>query len=221
MRTLIQQIRLNTVINFIGCGNPLSPVWIMGREEGGPWANTDDEIRRFSNLTFNNENELESPGTYTKYRRILESVYPVNYQNREYFITNLFPFGMPANANEDLPIETKEFFGFNIENYLAKIYEEIMPLRYQCLLMFFKSYDWKSKTIFFSSGMNSNDPQKEIKYFIEQLYCSEFTNLNFQSDPSVNNFLFDESKTKFITQQMGQYNVDPMITFLKEKDQAN
>lgn len=214
MRTLIQQIRLNTALNFIGYGNPLSTVWIMGREEGGPWANTDDEIRRFSNVSFKNENELESPGTYTNYRRILESVFPVNYQNREYFITNLFPFGMPSNANEDLTMETKEFFGFNIESNLEMIYKEIMHYRYQCLLTFFKSYDWKNKTIFFSSGMNYNDPQVELKCFIEQLYCSEFTTLNFQSDPNVINFLFDESRTKFITQQMSRYNVDPMINFL-------
>lgn len=214
MRTLDQQIRLNTVLNFIGCGNPLSSVWIMGREEAGQWSNSNEEIRKFSNISFTFENELEAPGTYTNYRKILEFVYPVNYQNREYFITNLFPFGMPSNANKDLSIETKEFFGFNIENNLARIYEEILPYRYQCLLTFFKSYNWNNKTIFFSSGMNYNDPKEELKCFIEQLYCSEFTNLNFQSDPSVNNFLFDESRTKFITQQMGWYNVDPMIEFL-------
>lgn len=215
MRTLTQQIRLNTALNFIGCGDPRSSIWIMGREEGGPWANRDDEIERFSNITFIPENELEGRGTYTNYRRILESVYPDNYNNREYFVTNLFPFGMPANANIDLPLETKEFFGFNVENDLSMIYEEIMPLRYQCLLIFFKNFDWINKKIFFSPGMNNNVPQEEIRYFIEQLFRSQFANINFQPIPNVNNFLIDETGTKYITQQMGRYNVDPLIEYLQ------
>lgn len=178
---------------FMGYGNPNSNVWFMGREEASPWDLSPEEIENYRNITHIFRNELEpceAGSAYFSYKQILIDIFPENYHSRNFFITNLFPFGI-HNKDNYTP-DQKGILGLN-ENDDMNTSNETFEERCIALRTFFRCHNWKNKYIFFCIG---TDYRNWLNRFLEYL------GVNIQNEyDSINgneHIMKSRNSTKFI-----------------------
>ena len=174
--TIEQKKRI--AIQFIGYGNPRSRLWFMGREEGKGYNKFDDKMFFESNdIVFDAKNLFDEgeiiSSTYGKYENIVKTIFPDLWdgEKKDFFVCNLYPFGKPSGEKNISPEEIK-LFGFDQNMSYKEIIDLILKDRFLALEVFFKSFNWKEKYIFYciGNGFNNKFPNKHLLEFFKYLY---------------------------------------------------
>ena len=143
--------RRSIVNNFIGYGNPKSSLWIFGREEGAGWPDNDFEIITLLDTQVDQNglfDSKESKGTYGNYNKLVKNIKPNLYQNRDFFVGNLLPFG---RKGDNISPKEAEYFSFEGLRY-SQLIDSIREERIKNLLNFFEKNNWQDKIILFCCG---------------------------------------------------------------------
>jgi hypothetical protein len=159
------QQRINIVVNFIGYGNPESPLWIFGREEGSGWP-CDDEIIQNFDEQFDIEGLFEKnymTGTYGNYNRLIQKIKPDLWNSRNFFVGNSLPFG---RKGDNITSEESKYFSFQGLSY-SEIIEIIKTDRLDGLYNFFLNHNWETRIILFCCGL---EYYEVLQALIQRLY---------------------------------------------------
>lgn len=177
------QERQEILFQFIGYGNPESPIWFMGIEERSPFKLDDSFLKKYLHVTYTNGNlQIESDNksdyyiepqgnkTYGGYKKILKEINSFSnyYENGRYFILNLWPWGKEL-TQQDFTQEEKNYWGFDNMS-LNEIKISHKDIRFIYLKHFFRTFNWGEKFIFFCFGKSD---RKYTNSFLCSLYGEE------------------------------------------------